>query len=104
MKGHHKAIDHIKKIVQGMLMYSHYLEEMVQVNTVLTRPNIVVIEQLAQMTVTMNGMQAQLKKKETAPAHQIRPKRKYYCWSSGSNYTFGSKTCSSNKYGHTDEA
>ena len=101
---HHEAIDHISPIVQGMQMQIHDLEVLVKFNAVLTRSNMAVMAQLVQMTVTMNAMQAQLKTLAAAPMKQTRLKRKYYCWSFGRNYTHRSKTLSSNKSGHQDEA
>ena len=59
--------------------------------------------QSEQKTVTMNAMQAQLKVLTVALTIQKISKRKYYCWSCGSNYTHGSKTLSSKKSGHQDE-
>ena len=56
------------------------------------------------MTVTMNDMQAQLKTLKSAPTNQTRLERKYYCWSSGSNYTHKSKTFSSKKADYQDKA
>ena len=52
----------------------------------------------------MNAMQVQLKTIASAQTNQSSPKRKHYCWCSGSNYTNRSKTCSSNKAGHQEEA
>ena len=63
------------------------LEGLAQANAVLTNSNSAVMAQLAQMTVTMNAMQAQVKTLASAQNHQARPKRKFYCWSCGSNYT-----------------
>ena len=60
--------------------------------------------QLAQMTVTMNSMQAQLKKLDSAQNNQAIPKKKHYCWSCGRNYTHGRKTFPAKKAGHQEEA
>ena len=65
-------------------MQSHELEGLAQSNAVLTISNTKVMAQLAQMIVTMNAMQAQLKTLATAPTNQARSRKKYYCWSSGS--------------------
>ena len=87
-----------------MQTHSYGLEEMAQSDAVLTISNTVVMAQLAQITFTMNTMQAQLKALSTATTNQTRSKRKYYCWSYGSNYTHSSKTYSSKKAGHQYEA
>ena len=68
------------------------LEGLAQANVVLTSSNSAVMAQLAQMTVTMNAMQAQLKTLSSDPINQTRSKRKYYCWSCMSNHNHGSKT------------
>ena len=52
----------------------------------------------------MNAIQAQLNILSLATNNQTRSKRKYYCWSCGSNYTYESKTCSTKKEGHQEEA
>ena len=101
---HHEAIDHIKKIFQRMQIQIHKLEGLAQANEFLTRSKTAVMAQLAHINVTMNAMQAQLKTLATVPTNQTRSKRKYYCLSCGSNYTNESKTCSSKKSGHQDEA
>ena len=62
------------------------------------------MEQLEHMTVTMDAMQDQLKTVASAQTNQARPKRKFYCWSCGSNLTHGRKTCSAKKSGHQEEA
>ena len=69
-------IDYINTIVQGMQMKSHEPEGMVQSNAVLTRSNIAVITQFAQMNITINAMQAQRKTLASAPTNQKRSKRK----------------------------
>ena len=88
---HHESIDHINSIVQGMQTQSYELEVLAQANAVLISSNTVVMKQFAQMTVTINSMQAQLKTLTSTPTNQTRSKRKYYCWSCGRNYTHGSK-------------
>ena len=60
-----------------MQMQSHNLEVLAQSNAVLTRSNTAVMSQLAQITVTMNAMQAQLKTLKAVPTNQTRLKRKY---------------------------
>ena len=85
-------------------MKSHELEGLAQANTVLTSSNTTVMVKLAQMTVTMNSMQAKLRMLAVAPTKQTRSKRKYYCCIYGSNYTHGSKIYSNKKSGHEDEA
>ena len=60
--------------------------------------------QLAQMTVVVNAMQAQLKTRASSPKNQTRSKRNYYCCICGSTYTHGSKTWSSKKPWHQEEA
>ena len=63
-----------------------------QANEVLTSSNTAVMEQLAQMNVTMNAIQAQLKILESTPTDQTRLKRENYCWDCRRNYTHRSKT------------
>ena len=101
---YHKVIDHINTIVQGMQMQSHELKGLAQANAVLTISNTAVMAQLSYMNVTMNAIQEHLKTLTLEPTNQMRSKRKYYCWSFGSNYTHRSKTCSSKKFGHQDQA
>ena len=62
------------------------------------------MSQLAQITVTMNAMQAQLKTLTSAQNSQARPKRKFYCWSYRRNFTHGWKTYAAKKGGHKEEA
>ena len=82
---------------------SYDLEGLAQSNAVLTSSNYALMAQLAQMTVTMNAMQAQLNTLASAQTNQARPKRNHYCWSCGSKYTHGRQTCLSKKAGHQDE-
>ena len=72
LEKYHKAIDHINTVVQGRQMQSHNLEVLAQANSFLTRSNTVTLAQLAQMTVTVNDMQAQLKTLAAAPTNQTR--------------------------------
>ena len=58
---HHKAINNFNAIVQGMQTQSYELEGLAQSNAVLTSSNSAVMVQLAQLTVAMNAMQAQMK-------------------------------------------
>ena len=57
----HEAIENLNNIVQGIQTQSFDLKGLAQSNAVLTISNSVVMEQLAQMNVTKNAMQAQLK-------------------------------------------
>ena len=57
-------------------MQSHELEGLEKSNAVLTSSNTVVIAQLAQMTLTMKSMQAQLKMLAAGPTNQTRSKKK----------------------------
>ena len=75
LEEHNKVIDHINTIFQGIQMQSHELEGLSQANTVLASSNIAVMVQLAQINVTMNDMQAQLKTLSAAPMNQTRSKR-----------------------------
>ena len=100
---HHETIEDIQRIIQVMQVQSYDLEGLTQANAVVTRSNSEVLAQLAQITVTMNAIQAQLKKLASAQTNQSRSKSNHYCWSCGSNFTHGSKTCSSNKAGNQDE-
>ena len=54
-------IEDIKTIVQGIQTQAYNLEGMAKYNAVLTIPNSAAMAQLAQMPVTINDMQAQLK-------------------------------------------
>ena len=54
------------------------LEGLAQANAVLTILNSAVITQLAQMTVTMNTVKAQIKTLASAQTNQTRPKMKHY--------------------------
>ena len=89
---HHKVIEDIQTVVQEMQTQCYDLEGMAQANAVLTRSNSAVMAQLAQMTVTINSIQLQLKTLASAQTNQARTKRKHYCCICGSNYTPGSKT------------
>ena len=71
-KEHHKAIKNITMKVQGIQRQSYELEGMEQANAVITRSNTAVMAQLAQMTVTINSMQAQLKTLAADPTKQTR--------------------------------
>ena len=89
---HNEVIKDIQTIVQGMQTQGYNMEELAQFNLVLTSSNSTIMAQLAQMTVTMNPIQAQLKTPASAKTNQERLKIKFYCWSCGRNSTQGSKT------------
>ena len=97
---YHEAIENVNPIIQGIQAQSYKLEGLAQSNALLTSSNSAVMEQLSQLTVTMNSMQAQLYIFSSAPTNQTRNKSNYYCWICGRNYTHGYKTCSANKAGH----
>ena len=100
LEDHHEAIKYIQTIMQGMQTQGYDLERLAQANAALNRSNSAVMAQLAQMTVTMNAMQAQLKTLASAQNNQARPKRRFYCWSYGSNFTHRRKICSAKKTVH----
>ena len=58
---HHEVIEDIYTIVQGIRTQGYEMEVLPQDNAVLTSSNSVVMAHLAQMTVTMNNIQVQLK-------------------------------------------
>ena len=91
-------------IFQRIQNHSYKPEGLAQSNAVLTSSNPVVVEQLEQMTVTMNAMQAQLKTLPSATTNPTSTKRTFYCWSCGINYTHGSKTWSAKKLGHKEDS
>ena len=66
----HEVIEGIQKILQGMRTQGYDLEGLAQSNAVLTSSNSALMAQLAQMTVTMNVMQAQLKTLASAQTNQ----------------------------------
>ena len=78
---HHEVNEDIQKIMQGMRTRGYELKGLAKSNAVLTSLNSVIMEQLENMTVPMNAMQAQLKTLDSAQTNQARPKRKFYCWS-----------------------
>ena len=59
---------------------------------------------LAQLTMTMNAIQAQMETLTATSTNTTITKRKLYCWICGRNFTNGSKTCSDKKTGHKEEA
>ena len=61
-----------------MQTHRYQLEGMSQAKAVLKRSNYAVMAQLAQMIVTMNSMQAQLKTLASAKTNQASPKMKHY--------------------------
>ena len=89
--------------MQGMWTQGFELEGMGQANAVLTRSKYAVMAQLAQMTVTMNAIQAQLKTLASAQNNQPRQKINFYCWICGINFTHGTKTWSAKKAGHQEK-
>ena len=104
LEENHEVIEYIQTIVQEIKTQGYELEGLAHSNEVLTSSNFAAMSQLAHMTATMNAMQAQLKTLASAQNNQVRPKRKFYCWSCGSNFTHGSKIFSSKKAGHQEEA
>ena len=58
---HHKSIDFLNTIVQGMQKRSYEMKGLAQTNAVRKKSNYEVMEQLLHMTATINVMQAQLK-------------------------------------------
>ena len=68
-------IEDIQTIVQGMQTEGYDLEGLAKSNAVLTSSNFAVMSQLAQMNVTVNAMQAQLKTLASAQTNQARPKK-----------------------------
>ena len=85
-------------------MQSNKLEVLAQANAVLKSSNSVVMAQLAQMNVTMNDMQAQIKTFSSATTKPTRTKRKHYYCSFRSNYTHGSKNLSAKQVVHKEKA
>ena len=53
---HHKSIESLHKIVQGMQTQSYKLDGLAQANSVITSSNSTAMAQLVQTTVTMNSM------------------------------------------------
>ena len=74
---HHEEINDIQTIVQVMHTQSYDLEGLAQANAVLTSSNSALMAQLAQITVTMNSMQAQLNTLTYAQNNQARSNRKH---------------------------
>ena len=87
-----------------MQAQGYKLEGMAQSNAVLTRSNSASMAQLAQMTVTMNAMHAQPKTLASADTNKLMPKRKFYCYIWGRNFTHRIKTWSAKKAGNQEEA
>ena len=75
-----------------MQTQSYELRVLPHANAFLTGSNSAVMVKLAQMNVIMNAIQAQLKTLASVPTNEKVSKRKYYCWSFGSNYNHSSKT------------
>ena len=100
----HEEIYNLNTTNQGMQTRSYEMEVLAQVNGVLTSYNSVVMEQLAQMTVTMNAMKGQFNTLSSNTMNPKRTKSKFYCWSCRRNYNRGSKTYSAKKTGHREYA
>ena len=64
--------------MQGMQTQRYTLEGLAQANAELTILNSAVRTQVAQMTVTMNTVTAQLNTLASAQTNQTRPKMKHY--------------------------
>ena len=101
---HHKVIESLNKITQGIQTKIYELEGLAQSNAFLTSYNLALMVQLSQTNVTMNTTQAQLKTLLATSKNITRTKRKFFCWSCISNFNHGSKICSTKKTGHTEEA
>ena len=97
---YHEVTKDIQTTLQGMRTQGYELEGLAQSNAVLTSSNSAVMEHLEHMEVTMNAMKAQLKTISSEQTNQLRPKRKFYCWICGRNFTHESKTSSEKKLGH----
>ena len=67
-------MEDIHTIVQGLLTQGYDMEGLAQAYTVLTIQKSAVMAQLAQMTVTMNTMKAQLKTLASVQNNQAIPK------------------------------
>ena len=76
---HHEAIDNLNTIIQGIRTQGYELEVLAQANTVLTSSKSAVMAQLAQITVTMNIIQAQLKTLSSTTTNPTRTKINVYC-------------------------
>ena len=79
------------------------MKGLAQENKPPTSYNSAFMSQFVQMNATMNAMQDQLKNLYTTSTNTTRTKRKFYCWSCGSNLTNGSKIWYSKKTGHKEE-
>ena len=101
---HHKAINNLNTIVQGMNKQSYKLEGREHANIVLTIYNSAVMAQLAQMNVTINALKVQLKTLTSTTTNPTRSNRKFYCSICRRNFTHGSKTWLDKKTGLTEEA
>ena len=97
---HYQAIEWFETIVHGKKNQSYRLELPTQANAVFTSSNSSVISQLAQSTVTINVIQAQLKTLSETSTDTTITERKFYCWGCGCNFTHGIKPWSAKKTGH----
>ena len=77
-----------------------YIDGLAQENSFLTSPNMVVMLQLAQLTVAMGEIQEQIKKLTS----NKKTKRKYYCWGCSRNLKHSSRHFPNKMDGHKDEA
>ena len=77
---HHKEIESLNTIMQGMQKNGYYVEGLTQVNVVLTIYNSTVMAQLEQMTEKMNVIEVQLNNLFEMLTNNTIPKRKQYCW------------------------
>ena len=78
LEEHHKEIESLNKIIQGMQTQSYELKGLAQANTVITSYNLLVMAQLVQMTIKMNTLQAQLKTLSAMSKNPTRTNSKYY--------------------------
>ena len=77
LEEHHEAINNLNNIVQGMKKQSYKLEGLEQANSLLTSSNSDVMSQLAEMTVTVNAIQKQLKKNHQQQQTQQVPRESF---------------------------
>ena len=75
LEEHHEVIENFNTIIQGMQTNTYDLEGLAQVNAVFSSSNS---EVMAQMTVTTNAVQDQLKTLASAQTKQSRPERNHY--------------------------
>ena len=102
LEDHHKSINYLNKIVQGMQNQIFEMEGLAQANSLLTSSKYSMMAELVQMTATMNTMHVQLNTFSATSTSLKIPKRKFYCWICVSNLTHGRKSFASNKSVHKD--